>query len=101
MSIEYQDGETVCTGTWNTQLLRFEGTVCQRLRTNDGAFLTSSTVTHVFMLYPCTHLFPLGMSKHIINQLIILFTTVESTQLSIHRLIVFELFVLVALTDVM
>ena len=42
ISIEYQDGETVCTGTWNTQLLRFEGTVCQRLRMNDAAFLTSS-----------------------------------------------------------
>lgn len=63
ISIEYQDGETVCTGNWNTNLSRFEGNVCQRLRTNDGAFLTSSNVTHVFTLYPCTHLFPSGMNN--------------------------------------
>jgi hypothetical protein len=58
--VEYEDGETVCNGTWNSNMHRFEGNVCQRLQANDGAFHTRSEVTHVFTLHPCTHAFPLG-----------------------------------------
>ena len=67
--VEYEDGETVCTGSWITTQHRFEGNVCQRLQPNDGAFHTRSEVTHVFTLYPCTHAFPLGIhtkTEHLI-----------------------------------
>jgi hypothetical protein len=60
LHVEYEDGETVCIGTWNPTRFRLEGNVCQRLQANDGAFHTRSEVTHVFTLHPCTHGFPLG-----------------------------------------
>jgi len=60
ISVEYEDGETVCKGRWNTIELRLEGNVCQRLHANDGAFHTRSAVTHIFTLHPCTYAFPLG-----------------------------------------
>ncbi|KAL3801046.1 hypothetical protein HJC23_002339 [Cyclotella cryptica] len=60
LQIEYEDGETVCKGQWNTIEHRFEGNVRQRLHANDGAFHSRSEVTHVFTLHPCTHAFPLG-----------------------------------------
>ena len=69
--VEYEDGETVCTGAWNLTQHRLEGNVCQRLQPNDGAFHTRSEVTHVFTLYPCTHAFPLGRHSSETEHLIV------------------------------
>eukprot|EP00579_Thalassiosira_antarctica_P032992 CAMPEP_0201995080 /NCGR_PEP_ID=MMETSP0905-20130828/2675_1 /ASSEMBLY_ACC=CAM_ASM_000554 /TAXON_ID=420261 /ORGANISM="Thalassiosira antarctica, Strain CCMP982" /LENGTH=721 /DNA_ID=CAMNT_0048550139 /DNA_START=31 /DNA_END=2196 /DNA_ORIENTATION=- len=60
LEIEYADGETVCKGFWSPTKFRFEGYVYQRMQINDGIFLTSDAVTHVFTLYPCTACFPMG-----------------------------------------
>jgi len=59
LMVRYSDGETICEGYWNEEKFRLEGSVRQRLESNDGIFHTSE-VTHVFTLYPCTGKFPTG-----------------------------------------
>ena len=55
--VDYSDGETCCSGYWNSEKFCFEGNVRQRMVANDGVFQPSA-VTHVFTLYPCTCCFP-------------------------------------------
>ena len=60
--VDYSDGETCCSGYWNSEKFCFEGNVRQRMVANDGVFQPSA-VTHVFTLYPCTCCFPTGRNE--------------------------------------